>query len=56
MPMKDSLSWREYTACIAAHGEYHSDGKEKAPPMTQEQLEALGIGETVIVTDFKGGK
>lgn len=50
------MSLREFYACAEAHGEYHGDGKPKPEPMSQERLDALGIGKTVKILDFKGGK
>lgn len=50
------MSLREFFACAEAHQEYHGDGKPKPEPMTREQLEAIGIGETTVITNFKAGK
>jgi len=50
---KDKMSLREFYACCAAHGEYHGADKEPEP-MSLDQLEALGYGEKVIITDFRG--
>ena len=53
--MRDRLSLREYYACAEAHGEYHGSGKKEPEPMSQERLDELGVGQKVIITDFRGG-